>query len=152
GGAAGILIALLTMPFLRYLVPSTLSAWSEPQIDLLLLGFLLLVSMLAAVLFGTLPALLFSRPGLSNSLQPGGRVAASGSTRIRKMLIVSEVALAVVLLVGAGLLTRTLWALAHVPLGFQPEGVMTLRTSLPISASSPYRSFQARSEFYRRVL
>ena len=71
---------------------------------------------------------------------------------MRKMLIVSEVALAAVLLVGAGLLTRTLWALAHVPLGFQPEGVMTLRTSLPVSANSPYRSFQARSEFYRRVL
>jgi hypothetical protein len=62
-----------------------------------------------------MPALLFSRAGLSNSLQLGGRVAASGSTRIRKMLIVSEVALAVVLLVGAGLLSRTLWALAHVP-------------------------------------
>jgi putative ABC transport system permease protein len=152
GGGAGILIALLTMPFLRYLVPSTLRAWSDPQIDLPLLGFLLLVSISAAVLFGTLPALLFSRPRLSNSLQPGGRVAASGSTRARKMLIVSEVALATVLVVGAGLLARTLWALAHVPLGFQPDGVMTLRTSLPVSANSPYRSFQARSEFYRRVL
>jgi len=152
GGAAGILIAQVTMPFLRYLVPGTLSAWSEPQIDLRLAGFLLLISMLAAVLSGTLPALLFSRARISNSLQLGGRVAASGSTRIRKMLIVSEVALAVVLLVGAGLLSRTLWALAHVPLGFQPEGMMTLRTSLPISASSPYRSYPARSEFYRRVL
>ena len=134
GGGAGILIAQLTMPFLRYLVPVTLTAWSELQIDLRLAGFLLLVSMLAAVLSGTLPALLFSRTGLSDSLQLGGRVAASGSTRIRKKLIVSEVALAVVLLVGAGLLSRTLWALAHVPLGFQPAGVMTLRTSLPISA------------------
>jgi putative ABC transport system permease protein len=152
GGVAGVLIAVFTLPFLRHLVPSTLIAWSELQIDLRLLGFLLLLSMLAAVLFGTLPALLFSRLDLSNSLQQGGRVAASGRTRIRKMLIVSEVALAVVLLVGAGLLTRTLWALAHVPLGFQPEGVMTLRTSLPVSANSAYRSFQARSEFYRRVL
>ncbi len=152
GGGAGILIAVFTLPFLRYLVPSTLSAWSAPRIDLPLIGFLLLVSMLAAALFGTLPAFLFSRPDLSNSLQQGGRVAASGSTRIRRMLIVSEVALAVVLLVGAGLLTRTLWALAHAPLGFQPEGVMTLRTSLPVSANSPYRRFQARSEFYRRVL
>lgn len=152
GGGARILIALLTTPFLVHLVPSTLSAWSDPHIDLRLLGFLLLVSSLAAVLFGTLPALLFSRPRLSNSLRPGGRVAMSGSTRTRRMLIVSEVALAAVLLVGAGLLTRTLWALAHVPLGFQPEGVMALRTSLPVSANSPYRSFQARSEFYWRVL
>jgi predicted permease len=68
------------------------------------------------------------------------------------MLIVGEVALAVVLLVGTGLLTRTLWALAHAPLGFQPEGVMTLRTSLPFSANSQYRAYKARSEFYRRVL
>jgi len=152
GGAAGILIAVFTLPFLRHLVPSTLSAWSELRIDLPLLGFLLFVSMLAAVLFGTLPAFLFSRPDLSTSLQQGGRVAASGSTRTRKILIVSEVALAVVLLVGSGLLTRTLWALAHVPLGFNPEGVMTLRTSLPVSTNTPYRSFPARSDFYRRVL
>jgi len=143
---------VFTLPFLRHLVPSTLSAWSELRIDLPLLGFLLFVSMLAAVLFGTLPAFLFSRPDLSASLQQGGRVAASGSTRTRKILIVSEVALAVVLLVGAGLLTRTLWALAHVPLGFNPEGVMTLRTSLPVSANTPYRNFPARSDFYRRVL
>jgi hypothetical protein len=95
-------------------VPSTLIAWSELRIDLPLLGFLLLLSILAAVLFGTLPASLFSRPVLANSLQQGGRVAASGRTRIRKMLIVGEVALAVVLLVGTGLLTRTLWALAAI--------------------------------------
>jgi putative ABC transport system permease protein len=152
GGGASLLIGVITLPFLRHLVPSTLIAWSELRIDLPLLGFLLLLSLLAAVLFGTLPAFLFSRPVLANSLQQGGRVASGGRTRIRKMLIVGEVALAVVLLVGTGLLTRTLWALAHAPLGFQPEGVITLRTSLPFSANSQYRAYKARSEFYRRVL
>jgi putative ABC transport system permease protein len=152
GGAVGILIAVFTTPFLRQLVPDTLSAWSEPRIDLPLLGFLLLLSTVAAVLFGTLPAILFSRPGLSVGLQQGGRVAGTGSTRIRKLLIVGEVALAVVLVIGAGLLTKTLWALAHVPLGFNPQGVMTLRTSLPVSSSSPYNTFQARVNFYRRAL
>lgn len=152
GGFAGTLIAVFTLPFLRRLVPTTLSAWSELKIDLPVLGFLLALSILAAILFGTLPAFISSRPNLSISLQQGGRVAASGSARTRKMLIVSEVALAIVLLVGAGLLTRTLWALAHVPLGFNPEGVMTLRTSLPVSANTPYRNFQARADFYRRVL
>jgi predicted permease len=68
------------------------------------------------------------------------------------MLIVGEVALAVVLMVGTGLLTRTLWALWHVPLGFHPEGVITLRTSLPASADSPYGTFLARSKFYKGVL
>jgi putative ABC transport system permease protein len=152
GGGAGILIAKLVLPFLRHWVPTTLNAWSVPQIDVPLLGFVLLLSVLAAILFGMLPALVLSRPELGTALRQGGRVAAVGSTRMRRVLIVSEVALAVVLLVGTGLLTRTLWALAHVPLGFHPEGVITLRTSLPISPDSAYRTFPARTEFYQRVL
>jgi putative ABC transport system permease protein len=152
GAGAGTLIAVFTLPFLRHLVPAALTAWSEPRIDLPLFKFLPFISVLAAILFGTLPALVLSRANLSTSLRQGGRVATGGSTRTRKMLIVSEVALAVVLLVGAGLLTRTLWALAHVPLGFRPEGVITLRTSLPGSSDSPYGSFLARSQFYQRVL
>jgi putative ABC transport system permease protein len=114
--------------------------------------FVVLLSVLAALLFGTLPALVLSRPELATALRQGGRVAARGNTRTRKLLIVSEVAMAVVLLVGAGLLTRTLWALAHVPLGFHPGGIMTMRTTLPISANSPYNTFIARSQFYQRVL
>jgi putative ABC transport system permease protein len=152
GGAAGILIAMFTLPFLRHLVPPTLNTWSEPRVDRASLAFVVLLSVLAALLFGTLPALVLSRPELATALRQGGRVAARGSTRTRKLLIVSEVAMAVVLLVGAGLLTRTLWALAHVPLGFHPEGLMTMRTTLPISANSPYNSFIARSQFYQRVL
>ena len=152
GGGAGIVIALLALPFLRHLVPITLTAWSEPRIDLTSLVFVALLSVLVALLFGTLPALVLSRPELATALRQGGRVAARGSTRPRKLLIVSEVAIAVVLVVGTGLLTRTLWALGHVPLGFHPEGLMTMRTTLPISASSPYNRFLARSQFYQRVL
>jgi putative ABC transport system permease protein len=153
GGAAGILMAIFTLPFLRHLVPAALNTWSEPRIDLASLAFVVLLSVLAALLFGTLPALVLSRPELATALrQGGGRVAARSSTRTRKLLIVSEVAMAVVLLVGAGLLTRTLWALAHVPLGFHPEGLMTMRTTLPLSPNSPYSMFTARSQFYQRVL
>ncbi|HEY3738966.1 MAG TPA: ABC transporter permease [Bryobacteraceae bacterium] len=152
GGVLGLGVAAFILPFLRRLVPNALSTWSEPRIDLPLFGFLLLISVVAAILFGALPALVLSRADLSNALQQGGRAAIGGSTRMRKMLIVSEVALAVVLLVGAGLLTKTLWALAHVPMGFNPEGVMTLRTSLPVSSDSLYRNFTARSDFYRGVL
>jgi len=152
GGAAGILIAMFTLPFLRHLVPATLNTWSDPRIDLASLAFVVLLSVLAALLFGTLPALFLSRPDLATALRQGGRVSVRGSTRTRQILIVSEVAVAVVLLVGAGLLTRTLWALTHVPLGFHPEGLMTMRTTLPISADSPYNTFIARSQFYQRVL
>ena len=146
------MIAVFTLPFLRHLVPAALTVWSGPRIDLPLFGFLLFISVVAAILFGTLPALVLSRASLATSLQQGGRTATGGGTRMRKMLIVSEVALAVVLLVGASLLTRTLWALSHVPLGFRPEGVITLRTALPDSPDSPYGSFRARSQFYQRVL
>jgi len=152
GGGAGILIAVFSLPFLRHLVPATLNAWSELRVDPRLLSFLLFISVSAAILLGTLPALVLSRPDLGTALRQGSRVAVRGSTRTRRVLIIGEVALVVVLLVGTGLLTRTLWALAHVPLGFHPEGVMTLRTSLPISPDSPYRSFPTRTEFYRRVL
>lgn len=152
GGAVGIVLAVFTLPFLNSLIPATLNAWSELRINLPLLGFLLLLSALAAVLFGALPALVLSRQDPAGVLRQGARTTGGGATRARKALIVSEVALAVVLLVGAGLLTRTLWALAHVPLGFNPKGVMTLRTALPVSANSPYRTFLARSQFYSRVL
>jgi predicted permease len=117
-----------------------------------MLWFLLAVSIFAAVLFGVLPAVTLSRTDLLAALQRGGRTVIGSNTRLRRMLIIGEVALAAVLLVGSGLLIRTLWKLAHVPLGFRPEGVLTLRTSLPGSADSPYRDFTARSEFYRRVL
>lgn len=152
GGLAGLAIAALSIPFLRHLVPNALSTWSDPRIDPSLFLFLFVVTVLAAVLFGSLPAFVLSRADPSSGLQQGGRAAIGGSTAIRKMLIVSEVALAVVLLVGAGLLTKTLWALAHVPLGFNPDGVITLRTSLPVSSDSPYRNFLARTQFYRGVL
>lgn len=152
GGAAGVTLAIWTIPFLQSLVPETLATWSQPRIDLSLAGFLLLISVMAALLFGVLPAFAVSRANLAAALQQGGRAAIGGNTRVRRVLIIGEVALAVVLLVGAGLLTRTLWELSHVPLGFRPEGVLTLRTSLPVTSDSPYRSFAARSEFYRRVL
>ncbi len=152
GAGAGILIALFTLPFLRHLVPAALTVWSALRLDLPLFGFLLLISVVAAILFGTVPALVLSRATLVTSMQQGGRTVTGGGTRLRKLLIISEVALAVVLLVGASLLTRTLWELSHVPLGFRPEGVITLRTALPGSPDSPYSTFRARSQFYQRVL
>jgi putative ABC transport system permease protein len=152
GGIAGSTLAVWATPFLRHLVPDTLTTWSEPRIDMQALGFLILTSVLASLLFGALPAVVLSRANLATTLQQGGRAAIGAGARLRRVLIVGEVALSVVLLVGAGLLTKTLWNLSHVPLGFQPNGVLTLRTSLPVSPGSPYNSFPARSEFYRSVL
>ena len=152
GGAVGFLFAIWTIPFLQDLVPKTLAGWSQPHLDWRLLGFALLVSTVSALVFGATPAVSISEVDLSNALQRGGRAGIGGRSRLRRWLVISEVAFAVVLCVGAGLLVQTLWTLAHVELGYRPEGVLTMRTNLPRSAESAYRNFPARSEFYQRVL
>ena len=152
GGVVGFLFALWTIPFLQRLVPKTLAGWSQPQLDWRLLGFAFLVSTVSALVFGATPAISVSEVDLSNALQRGGRGGIGGRTSLRRWLVISEVAIAVVLSVGAGLLVQTLWTLAHVELGFRPEGILTMRTNLPGSAQSAYRNFPARAEFYRRVL
>jgi predicted permease len=152
GGGVGFLFALWTIPFLQRLAPKVLAGWSQPQLDWRLLGFAFLVSTVSALVFGATPAVSVSEVELSNALQRGGRGGIGGRTNLRRWLVISEVAIAVVLSVGAGLLVQTLWTLAHVELGFQPAGILTMRTNLPASAESVYRNFPARAEFYRRVL
>jgi predicted permease len=152
GGAVGFLFAMWTIPFLQRLVPTTLAGWSQPHLDWRLLGFTFLVSTVSALVFGATPAVSISEVDLSNALQRGGRAGIGGRTRLRRWLVISEVAIAVVLSVGAGLLVQTLWTLAHVEMGYRPEGVLTMRTNLPGSAESAYRNFPARADFYQRVL
>src|SRR5258708_33867587 len=110
------------------------------------------ISTLSSLVFGAVPALTSSQVDLTGSLQSGGRGGIGGRSRLRRWLVVSEVGLAVVLSIGAGLLAETFWKLGHVELGYRPEGVLTMRTSLPISPESPYRNFAARSGFYQQVL
>ncbi len=150
GGALGLLFALWTIPFLEGLVPTVLAGWSQPRLEWRLLGFAFLISTLSALVFGAVPAITISEVDLNGSLQRGGRGGIGGRSRLRRWLVVSEVALAVVLCIGAGLLVQTLWKLAAVELGYRPEGVLTVRTSLPDQA--PYRDFAARSNFYEHVL
>jgi predicted permease len=151
GGMAGIAIAVWATPFLRHLVPLSLTTWSEPKVDQSALAFLFFVSVTASSMFGMLPAFVLSKGDMSG-LQRGGRAGIGGGTRWLRALIVSEVAIAAVLLIGAGLLTKTLWGLSHSPLGFEPAGVLTMRTSLPLTSDSRYRSFIARSQFFSQAL
>jgi len=152
GGMAGIAIAIWATTFLRHLVPLSLTTWSEPKVDFSALAFLFFVSVAASMMFGILPALVLSQGDTMAGLQRGGRAGIGGGAQWRRALIVSEVAIAAVLLIGAGLLTQTLWDLSHAPLGFEPTGVLTLRTSLPITSDSFYRSFISRSQFFSQVL
>lgn len=152
GGLAGILFAVWTVPLIAGLVPAALAGWAQPRLDLRLTVFAIVISAAAALLSGSLPALSMSRVDLSAILQQGGRGGIAGSDRLRRSLIVVEVALAVVLSVGAGLMVQTVWRLAHQDLGFRAAGVLTARTALPGTSQTPYATFAARSAFYQAVL
>jgi putative ABC transport system permease protein len=152
GGLAGILFAVWTVPLVAGLVPEALTGWAQPRIDVRLAAFATLISIASAILSGSLPALSMSRVDLSAALQQGGRACIGGRATVRRSLIVIQVALAVVLSVGAGLMVQTVWRLAHQDLGFHPEGVLTARTALPGTSQSPYREWTARAAFYQAVL
>ena len=119
-------------------------------LDARVLGFALLASLATTLLFGVTPALQGARQAAADTLKQAGRGALSGprSLRLRSALVVSEIALAMVLLVGAGLMIRTLAELRRVDLGFDPARVLTLRATL---TGERYREPQAQAEFWRRV-
>src|SRR5258708_24335436 len=101
------------------------------DIDLKVLLFTLIVSLLASVFFGGIPAIVFSRPNPGDAMKNGSRGSASGHQRIRDILVVSEVALSLVLLAGAGLMIHSFLRLGQVSPGFQPDHLLTLEMELP---------------------
>lgn len=104
----------------------------EIGVDHRVLGFTLAVSLGAGLIFGLFPSLQISKPDLNESLKEGGRGAGGfGRYRLRSLLVVSEVALSMVLLVGAGLMIKSFWRLLAVDPGFTPERVLSLEVSLP---------------------
>jgi putative ABC transport system permease protein len=136
GGALGVLLAQAGIRLLVAVAPEGLPRIDEIRIDPAVLAFAVAVSLLAGLLFGLLPVLKFTNPQLASSLKEGGRASSDGRSRhrARNALVVAEVALAVVLLVGSGLMMRTFQAMRRVDPGFtQPEQVLTLRVSIPES-------------------
>ncbi|WP_224367792.1 ABC transporter permease [Hyalangium versicolor] len=131
-GALGLLLALWGLDGLLALVPPELPRVGEIHLDGRVLAFTLCVSLGTGVLFGLVPALHFAAPDLSGVLRQsaGGKLTAARN-RSRSVLVVGEVALAVVLLIGAGLLLRSLWRLQSVEPGFQADHVLTWKVALP---------------------
>jgi putative ABC transport system permease protein len=121
-----LLLAFATLRGLLALTPANLPRLNEVSLDWRALGFTLLVSVVTGVLFGFAPAWRASRTDLNSLLKEGSRGAGSRS-RLRSALIVGQVAAALILLAGAGLLMRSFYEIEHVDAGFDPEHVMTMR-------------------------
>ena len=151
GGLLGVLGAFWGLEALSKLLPDSLSKLQNVSIDARVLLFTLGVSVLTAVVFGGVPALLAARAKPGETLGDVARDAAGGSSgrHVRRVLIVSEVALAVVLLVGAGLLIRSFQLLRQVNTGFNTENLLTMSMVLPMPK---YREPEARRAFYDEVL
>jgi putative ABC transport system permease protein len=151
GGLIGVLGALWGVQALAKLLPETLSKLQGVAIDARVLLFTLGVSVLTAIVFGGLPALLASRTTPGATLSDVARDMAGGNSgrHVRRVLVVSEVALAVVLLVSAGLLIRSFQLLRKVEPGFNPENALTMRMVLPFPK---YAKQETRRAFYDEVL
>jgi putative ABC transport system permease protein len=155
GGGLGVLLALLGCPALAAAAPPVLAraapGLAAAAVDRRVLGFVLALAAGTALLFGLFPALQSARTPLAETLKETGRRALSGprGRRLRSALVVSEIALAMVLLVGAGLMVRTLTELHRVDLGFRAAGVLTLR--LPLNGTR-HQDPEARIAFWREVV
>ena len=133
-GAAGVLVAAIAHPLVRTLIPPTVPRLDEMRLDVNVLAFGLLISLVSGVVFGVVPALRASRLDPSQSLMLAGRATTDPSrARLRQVLIAAQIAVATMLLVGAALLLQGFVRLQRVPLGFEPDGVLTARISLPRS-------------------
>ncbi len=138
GGALGVLVAFWGKDLLLALAPDSLPRAAGLDIDLRVLGFTLAVSLAAGILVGVVPALQVLRSDPSTFLRSGGKASSDGrgGQRLLAGLVASEVALACLLLVGCGLLLRSLDQLHRVDLGFVPEGVLLAQLVLPESRYS----------------
>ncbi len=149
-GAIGLSLGYWALRLLTTLAATSFPRVVEARMDLRVLGFTLLISLATGILFGLAPAF-SSRHVTHDALKEGGRggTAGAGSQRLRSTLVVAEVALSLTLLVGAGLLIRSFLRLQEVDTGFRPDGVLTMRISLP---EQKYTKIEQTQTFYRELL
>ena len=151
GGVAGLLLAWWALHLLRTAAAERLPVQRLEfiAVDGWVLGFTLLASIVCGVLFGLIPAFSAAGAGLNESLKEGGRTgSAARGKRARSAFVVVEVALALVLLVGAGLLVRSFVRLVNVDAGFDRDRTVTMRVSLP---GSRYPNAPQRTQFFHRL-
>lgn len=150
GGAAGLVLTLWGTEVLVAIGPKDIPRLQATRVDGWVLMFTLITSLLTGILFGLAPALQATRSDLNSVLKIGGASgAAVPRQRLRRILVVSEVALTLVLLCGAGLLVKTLWKLNSVHPGFDPEKVMVAEVVLP---KTRYPDGASQSAFFQELL
>jgi predicted permease len=157
-GVAGVLAAKLTLSFIIRFVPASVPRLAEVGVDRTVLLFALLISIFTGTIFGLAPAFQAMKADMTAAIREGaqGSGYSAKTFRLRSLLIVSELALAVVLMVGAGLLLRTFWGLIQENPGFNPSRVVTASFYLP-NPNDPktdvlYGDFSKRTSFFRDVI
>ena len=153
GGIAGLLIALWSLDAIHALSPPEVSRFRETHLDFLTLGFTSVVALFCGIIVGVWPAWRVSRLVSLNVVlhEAGSRGGSDGGDRqrARGILVVTQVALALVLLAGAGLTLRSFWNSENAPLGFEPEGVLTMKLALP---EARYDSNEKVKNFYEQLI
>lgn len=151
GGLLGLLIAFGGVKLLIAFGPSNIPRLKEIGVDASVLVFTLVLSLLTSVIFGLVPALQATRPDLNESLKEGGKSSSGGvySQRHRMLLVIAEVALALLLSIGAGLMVRSFLRVQSINPGFNPDQVLSLRITLP---AAKYSEERQRVSFYRELL
>ncbi|HEY3040198.1 MAG TPA: ABC transporter permease [Pyrinomonadaceae bacterium] len=151
GGAIAVLLSIWATSLLVALQPDNLPRVQEIHVDGRVLGFTFGVSLLTGIVFGLLPAWAATRSGVSEGLKEGARSATAGGSRqrLRSTFVVVELAVALILLVGAGLLIKTFWNLRSVEPGFTPDHLLTMRVELP---EARYKEVEQQTRFRRQAL
>jgi putative ABC transport system permease protein len=145
----GLGLSFAAIRFVTPLLPADLSRAAGIAVDQRMLMFTVAISLFAGVFFGLAPLVGTQRVNPRESLKETNRVAGGGQSVLRSFLAVSQIAIAIVLLIGAGLMAKSFWALIHVPPGFRTEDTLTARLSLPKSHYPDNRRIAA---FERQVL
>jgi putative ABC transport system permease protein len=147
-GIASVLVAVVSLRLILSMRPGGLGRLDEVRLDSSAFAWTVALSLLSGILIGLVPAMTTLRRNLKPAFQEGGRGASGGvaTRRIRRVLVATEFALAIMLLVGAGLLTRSLLNVQQVDPGFNPEGVLTLQLASPFAADAQ------RVNYFERVL
>jgi len=146
----GLLLAQWCIGALKLLAASNLPRTDEFSLNAPVLIFSVALSLLVGIAFGAAPAIQAGRARVHETLKSGGRESSSGSRlRIRGLLVILETALGAIIVIGAGLLLRSFLEIEHVPLGFEPQGVLSFRV---IPRGERYSQPSQRAAFYRQVL